>query len=108
MATQVEGVDSLWGLTEFVGRLLVNCESNSSRYAGYPVWPFLDAVAWCLDDLEHYFDCRDEQMPEEPDWRLLARILFAALYRDTPEFETWLNARGGSARILTGPFSPGG
>lgn len=108
LSAQLEGVDSLRGLTQFVGRLLVNRESDSSRYAGYPVWPFLDAVAWCLDDLEHYLDCRGELVPEEPDWRLLGRILFAALYRDTPEFEAWLGAGGGRVRVSPGLFSPGG
>jgi hypothetical protein len=107
LAGHVEGVGSMQGLTELVGRLLVNRESNSYRYVGYPVWPFLDAVAWCLDDLEHYLDCRGEPVPEEPDWRLLAWILFASLYRDTPEFEAWLSGGSGRARVLPGPFSPG-
>lgn len=108
MAAQAHAVGSLPALAEFVGRLLVNRESNSYRYAGYPAWPFLDAVAWCLDELGDYLGGRGEQIPESPDWRLFGQILFAALYRDTPAFKAWQNAGSDRARLLPGLFSPGG
>ena len=59
-----------------------NCE-------GSPVAPLLNAIAWCLGELDERGGAREQQ----PSWGLFGQILLAAVYYGTAEYEEWLGCR---------------
>jgi hypothetical protein len=90
LGAQADAVDSYDDFEAFLVNLLRSSQVNRSRYRDAPIWPFLDAILWCLEDFDHYFYWREPKIPRRPSWRLLGQLLFIALFRDTPEANRWV------------------
>jgi len=62
----------------FVLALRDDLLANQSEWENPTLDGFLEALAaWC-HDMPGYFQTQGEQKPEQPDWRLIARMLMAA------------------------------
>lgn len=90
LGAQADAVDSYDDFEAFLVNLLRSSQANRSRYRDAPVWPFLDALLWCLEEFDHYFYGRAPRIPGRPSWKLLGQLLFIALFRDTPEANRWM------------------
>lgn len=90
LGAQADAVDSYDDFEAFLVNLLRSSRVNRSRYRDAPVWPFVDALLWCLEEFDHYFYGRAPRIPGRPSWKLLGQLLFIALFRDTPEANRWM------------------
>jgi hypothetical protein len=75
---------------DFLAHLLRSTDVGARHYRGVPVWPLIDALLWCVEDFDYYFQARAVAAPEHPTWQLFAQILFLGLFRGSPEVAAWL------------------
>lgn len=90
LGVQADAIDSYDEFEAFLVNLLRSSQVNRSRYRDAPVWHFVDALLWCLEEFDHYFYGRASRIPGRPSWKLLGQLLFIALFRDTPEANRWM------------------
>jgi putative heme degradation protein len=75
---EVDAVLTREDLATFVLALREDLLANQAAWANPTQERFLEALAaWCTD-MPCYFLNRGEEQPEQPDWKLVARMLMAA------------------------------
>jgi hypothetical protein len=52
--------------------------ANSADWENSTLEDFLEALSAWTKDLDGYFENRGEQVPADPDWALIAKMLSAA------------------------------
>ena len=63
---------------EYVRALAVNLRDSPDEWTNHDLAAYLEALGAWVEDLEGYYRSRGEPVPEQPTWRTLAEILFAA------------------------------
>ena len=74
-----ETVGTREDLSEFLRELAQRVSSGSIETEHGSVAGYVEAASGWVADLPGYFANRDEPMPDEPDWSLVASIFLAAM-----------------------------
>ncbi len=62
----------------FVYKLSQDYNNNSEMWQNKDLGSFLEALAAWTDDMEGYYLNQGQQIPENPDWQIIANMLMAA------------------------------
>ena len=75
---EVEGIDNRVDLARFIQRLKHDLEVNEDEWENPDLPRFLDALGGWIESMPGYFKNRGEELPDEPDWKLVGIALLAA------------------------------
>ena len=78
LVEQMEAVRTRDDFIAFVHALLHDYKTNPDGWENAKLEHYLGALARWVTDMGGYFRGIGEPVPEQPDWNLLARILFVA------------------------------
>lgn len=65
-------------LADFLGQLADSYLEEPERWENADLASFMRAWSAWLGDMDEYFRNRDEPIPSEPSWQLIAQMLLAA------------------------------
>lgn len=75
---QAERVESMQDLVLVLRLLLADLEKNPSSWENMTLSTYLEALSAWINDSAGFFENRGEEVPNVPNWRLLATALVAA------------------------------
>jgi hypothetical protein len=75
---QLEGIQSREDLVRFIHALRQDFLDNPDTWENDTLQRCLDALAAWINDMDGYFQNRDEPIPSQPSWQLIGQMLIAA------------------------------
>ena len=78
LLSQMERVASWDDLAWFVVALLEDYEKNPYQWNNCGMYPFLDAMASCIQQKDERYENYDKPFSEDQPWKIFAEILYAA------------------------------
>ena len=75
---RVNEIDSRHDLVEFIQALRGDLLQRGDKWENATLEEFLEALAGWTADMDGVFLNRGEQTPQQPSWRLVGRMLYAA------------------------------
>ncbi|MGW4237327.1 DUF7660 family protein [Streptomyces sp. NPDC004749] len=75
---KVEAVETRDDLARFLEEAVADLECGRPGWENVRLEDFLEAWAAWLKDMPGVFANRGERVPDQPDWRLVARMVMAA------------------------------
>ncbi len=76
--SQMERVASWDDLSWFVVALREDHEKNPDQWNNYDMYPFLDAMASCIQQKDERYENCDKPFSKDHPWKTFAEILYAA------------------------------
>lgn len=80
LTEQLNSISSRQDLAAFIQSLISDYESDSESWENKNLVAYLDALAGWTEDMDGYFHNIGEEVPEQPSWSLLGKMLLAAKY----------------------------
>jgi hypothetical protein len=65
-------------LADFVADLRADLKTNENKWENPTIGRYLEAMEAWIRDMDGYYKNTGQQIPEHPNWRTLAEILYAA------------------------------
>ncbi len=65
-------------LVQFARALVADLRKNRDEWTNADLSAYLEALAAWVEDMDGYFQNRAEPVPEQPTWKTLAQLLYAA------------------------------
>ncbi|MFC9431990.1 hypothetical protein [Streptomyces sp. NPDC056987] len=78
LVDRLDGVETRDDLVRFLGEAIADLSEGGSSWENTSLEDFLEALAGWLQDMPGVFANRSEPVPEQPDWKLVARMIMAA------------------------------
>jgi hypothetical protein len=75
---KIEPIKTKKDFVSFVYELSQDYRDNPKSWQNKDLGSFLEALAAWVDDMEGYYLNQGQQVPEKPDWQMLANMLTAA------------------------------
>lgn len=75
---EVDSIKTARHLAEFICELRGSLDDGSHVWEHAELGPYLEAMAAWLDDMEGYYQNRNEPVPSRPDWAFMGKLLVAA------------------------------
>jgi hypothetical protein len=75
---KVENVKSREDLILFLFQLRIDLKNNKEEWENNTLEGYLESMENWVEDLEGYYLNLNQQMPDQPSWNTIARILFAS------------------------------
>lgn len=75
---RLDSVENREDLASFLQEAAADLSSGRPGWENTTLADFLEAWAGWLQDMPGVFTNKGEQMPDQPDWRLVARMVLAA------------------------------
>jgi hypothetical protein len=74
----IEAIGSKDSLADFIAALRLDLETNPDEWENRTLDGFLDAMEAWVRAMDGFYKNTGQKMPETPDWRMFAHILYAA------------------------------
>ena len=78
LCEQLEGVRSREDLVGFIRSLRADLLSRPDEWENPTLERFLDALAVWSEDMPGYYQNRGQEVPEQPSWGVIGKMLMAA------------------------------
>lgn len=74
----IDKIETRDDLKKFILRLQNDCKINNDEWQNTSISEYLESMAAWIDDMDGYFINKKLDIPENPSWKLIAEILYAA------------------------------
>jgi len=75
---QIEGISTNKDLADFIEKLRADLLTNPNDWENPTLERFLEAMEEWVRSMEHFYKNTGREMPPQPNWKMVADMLYAA------------------------------